>query len=118
MASITVLAGDFLQGDGEYRDGAFTLRTSLHPWPGLTLPLSSFKRVEVANEESINNFKDAIGFGVAGAMLLGPIGAIAGFMLAGKETEVTFLATLKDDRTLLAAVDSNTFEEISQKIPS
>ena len=71
MASITVLAGDFLQGDGEYRDGVFTLRTSLHPWPGITLPLSSFKSVEVANEESINNIKDAIGFGVAGAMLLG-----------------------------------------------
>jgi len=39
-------------------------------------------------------------------------------MLAGKETEVTFLATLKDDRRLLAAVDSSTFEEISRRIPS
>ena len=72
----------------------------------------------MANEDSINNIKDVIGFGVAGAMLLGPIGAIAGFMLAGKETEVTFLATLKDGGKLLAAVDSDTFEEISQKIPS
>jgi hypothetical protein len=85
MASITVLAGDFLQGDGDYRDGVFTLRTSLYPWPGLTLPLSRLKSVEVANEDSINNIKQAIGFGVAGAMLLGPIGAFAGFMLAGKE---------------------------------
>lgn len=110
--------GDFLQGEGEYRDGVFTLRTSLHPWPGITLPLSAFKRVEVANQESINNIKDAIGFGVAGAMLLGPIGALAGFMLAGKETEVTFLATLKDDKKLLAAVDGATFEEISRKIHS
>ncbi|MCO8309042.1 hypothetical protein [Pseudomonas mandelii] len=116
MASIMVLAGDFLQGDGEYRDGVFTLRTSIHPWPGITLPLSSFKRIEVANEDSINNMKGAIGFSVAGAMLLGPIGAIAGFMLAGKETEVTFLATLKDGRRFLAAVDSATFEEISRKM--
>ena len=69
----------------------------------------------MANEDSINNIKDAIGFRVAGAMLLGPIGAIAGFMLAGKETEVTFLATLKDDRKLLAAVDGDTFEEITRK---
>ena len=81
-------------------------------------PALLFKSVEVANEDSINNIKDVIGFGVAGAMLLGPIGAIAGFMLAGKETEVTFLATLKDGRRLLAAVDSDTFDEISQKIPS
>ena len=118
MASITVLAGDFLQGDGDYRDGVFTLRTSLHPWPGLTLPLSRLKSVEVANEDSINNIKQAIGFGVAGAMLLGPIGALAGFMLAGKETEVTFLATLKDGRRLLVAADSSTFEEISRKMAS
>jgi hypothetical protein len=118
MASITVLAGDFLQGDGEYLNGVFTLRTSLHPWPGIALPLSSFKRVEVANEDSIKDVKDAISFGVAGAMLLGPIGAIAGFMLAGKETEVTFLATLKDDRKLLAAVDSHTFEDISRQLAS
>ncbi|MBK5351702.1 hypothetical protein JFU37_04110 [Pseudomonas sp. TH41] len=118
MASLTVLAGDFLQGDGEYRDGVFTLRTSLHPWPGINLALSSIERIEVANEESINNIKDAIGFGVAGAMLLGPIGAIAGFMLAGKETEVTFLATFKDGKRLLAAADSNAFEEISRKFHS
>jgi hypothetical protein len=39
-------------------------------------------------------------------------------MLAGKETEVTFLATLKDGRKLLAAVDGNTFEEFSRKIPA
>jgi|Hof3ISUMetaT_16_FD_contig_71_189750_length_909_multi_24_in_0_out_0_1 hypothetical protein len=115
MASITVLAGDFLQGDGDYRDGVFTLRTSLHPWPGITLPLSKFKSLEVANEDSINNVREAIGFGVAGAMLLGPIGAVAGFMLAGKDTEVTFLLTLKDGRKLLIAADSGTFDQISRK---
>ena len=71
----------------------------------------------MANEDSIKH-QGAIGFGVAGAMLLGPIGAIACFMLAGKETEVTFLATLKDGRRFLAAVDSGAFEDISQKIPS
>ncbi|MBV4457531.1 hypothetical protein KVG96_06170 [Pseudomonas sp. COR58] len=116
MANITVLAGDFLQGDGVYRDGSLTLRTTLHPWPGLTLPLSSIKTLEVANEESISNIKDAIGYGVAGAMLLGPIGAIAGFMLAGHETEVTFLATLKDRRRLLIAADSDTYQEISRRV--
>lgn len=45
-------------------------------------------------------------------MILGPIGAIAGFLLAGKETEVTFIATLKDGRKLLAATDSDTYQEI------
>lgn len=112
MANITVLAGDFLQGDGEWRNGVLTLRTPLHPWPGISIPITKFATLEVANEESVNKVKDAIGFGIAGAMILGPIGAIAGFLLAGKETEVTFIATLKDGRKLLAATDSDTYRKI------
>jgi hypothetical protein len=115
MATITVLAGDFLQGDGEFHNGTLTLRTPLHPWPGTSIPTNALATLEVANEESINKVKDAIGFGIAGAMILGPIGAIAGFLLAGKETEVTFIATLKDGRKLLAAVDSDTYQEISNR---
>ncbi|MGE8067679.1 hypothetical protein [Pseudomonas sp. NPDC089569] len=118
MASITVLAGDFLQGDGDYREGVLTLRTPLYPWPGLKLPLRKFRHLEVANEESFNNIQQAIGYGVAGAMLLGPIGAFAGLMLAQKETEVTFMATLKDGRKLLACADGDTFDEISRKMAS
>lgn len=112
MANITVLAGDFLQGDGEWRNGVLTLRTPIHPWPGISITIAKFATLEVANEESVNKVKDAIGFGIAGAMILGPIGAIAGFLLAGKETEVTFIATLKDGRKLLAATDSDTYREI------
>lgn len=112
MANITVLAGDFLQGDGEWRNGVLTLSTPLHPWPGISIPIAKFATLEVANQESVNKVKDAIGFGIAGAMILGPIGAIAGFLLAGKETEVTFIATLKDGRKLLAATDSDTYQEI------
>lgn len=113
MAKVTVLAGNFLQGDIEYREGAFRLKTLSNPAPGVKVKASAFRNLEVASQESVTN-KDAIGYGIAGAMLLGPVGAIAGYLMAGKETEITFIATFKDGSKLLAATDSDTYRDISR----
>ncbi len=115
MAKITVLAGDFPQCDGEYHLGTITLKTSLKPRLGKSFPVSEFKDLTIQNTDSNKNIKTAIGLGLAGAMLLGPVGAIAGYWLAGKNTEVTFMATLKDGGKLLAATDSDTYRDISAR---
>lgn len=115
MAKVVVIAGDFLQEEGEYLHGAFTLKTSRNRSPGVKVPISSFKSLEVATEESSKNISRAIGMGLAGALILGPVGAIAGYLLAGEKTEVTFMATLKGGRELLAATDSGTFKDISER---
>lgn len=115
MANITVLAGDFAQGDGEYQQGIFHLKTLANTSTGSEFKASAFKTLEIATQDSIAN-KDAIGFGIAGAMLLGPVGAIAGYLIAGTETEITFIATLKDGRKLLAATDSDTYQDISRHL--
>ncbi len=49
-------------------------------------------------------------------MLLGPVGALAGYLMAGTENEVTFIGTLKDGRQLMAATDSATYKDISQHL--
>ncbi|MNI98582.1 hypothetical protein D3C73_1574540 [compost metagenome] len=50
-------------------------------------------------------------------MLLGPIGAVAGYLIAGEDTEVTFIATLKDGKKLLAVVKDETYREIIARMP-
>ena len=115
MANIRVLAGDFVLGDSEYQSGSLILRTSINPSFEKQIPISSFKTLRLECEESNKNIKSAIGFGIAGALLLGPVGAAMGFLLAGRETEVTFIATLKGGRTLLAATDSDTYRDISER---
>jgi len=116
MAKIIVLAGDFPQCDGEYNLGTMTLKTTLKPRRGKSFFVSEFKDLTVKNTNSNKNIKSAIGFGIAGAMLLGPVGAIAGYLVAGHHTEVTFLATLEGGRTLLAATDSDTYRDISARV--
>ena len=115
MAKIIVLAGDFPQGDGEYHLGTITLKTAFKPRLGKSFSVSEFKDLTVQNTESNKNIKSAIGLGIAGAMLLGPVGAIAGYLLAGNNTEVTFMATLKDGGKLLAATDGDTYQDISAR---
>ncbi|AZD08900.1 hypothetical protein C4K26_3497 [Pseudomonas chlororaphis] len=121
MAKIIVLAGDFPQGDAEYLRGTITLKTANKPLMGKSFLVSEFKELTVENTDSNKNIKSAIGLGVVGAMFLGPVGAVAGYLLAGHNTEVTFLATLKDGQTLLAATDNETYQDISarfnRKIP-
>jgi hypothetical protein len=113
MAKIKVLAGDFLQGDGEYRSGTITLVTALHPWPGVSLKQSDIKHMEIASEASSTKMENALGLGLAGALVLGPVGAAAGMIFASEQKEITFMITLKDGRKLLAATDDKTFQRIA-----
>ncbi|WP_177477922.1 MULTISPECIES: hypothetical protein [Pseudomonas] len=115
MAKIIVLAGDFPQGDAEYLRGTITLKTANKPLIGKSFLVSEFKELTVENTDSNKNIKSAIGLGMVGAMFLGPVGAVAGYLLAGHNTEVTFLATLKDGQTLLAATDNETYQDISAR---
>ncbi|CAM3082616.1 hypothetical protein BZK31_00775 [Pseudomonas floridensis] len=116
MAKIKVLAGDFLQGDGEYRSGTITLVTPLFPWPGISFKHNDIKSVEIASQASSIKMDGAIGYGLAGALMLGPVGAAAGVMLAGEEKEITFMTTFKDGRKLLAATDDRTYQKLAQHI--
>lgn len=116
MATIKILAGDFLQGDGEYISGSIKIETPLHPWPGMKISGRALKSVEIASQASSKKVDDAIGLGLAGALVLGPVGAAAGLMLAGEETEVTFWATLKDGRKFLGATDDHTYRKIANQV--
>lgn len=115
MAKIIVLAGDFPQGNGEYHLGTITLKTPLKPRLGKNFLVSEFKDLTVENVNSNKNMKSAIGLGIAGALLLGPVGAVAGFLLADNDTEVTFMVTLKGGQKLLAATDDETYQDISRR---
>ncbi|PWB35960.1 hypothetical protein DCO48_00495 [Pseudomonas sp. SDI] len=112
MTRLTVQSGDFLQGEGEYRNGSLTLKTARSPSPGEKIALSRIKDMKVANQEFSRNLGSALGWGMAGALFAGPLGLIAGLWLGGKDEEVTFLATFKDGRKLLAVTDGKTWSRL------
>jgi len=112
MTRLTVQSGDFLQGEGEFRNGSLTLKTPRSPSPGERISLARIADLRLASLESSRSLGTALGWGVAGALVAGPVGLLAGLWLGGKEEEATFLATFKDGRKLMAITDGKTWSKI------
>ncbi|WP_414907264.1 hypothetical protein [Pseudomonas sp. IT-P253] len=113
MSKITVISGDFLAGDAEFQSGLFTLKSVLKPARELTIPISKIEVLETATEEVVSNQGSIIRWSLAGALFLGPIGLVAGWLLCNRKKEITFYAKFQDGRCLLATTDINTYSKIS-----
>lgn len=74
--------------------------------------LADIEAVEVASEEAVIRVGGAIGWGVAGAVLLGPVGLLAGLVAGSRGKAVTFVCKLKDGRKFLASAPSKVFIEL------
>ncbi len=116
MAKVKVRAGDFLEGDSQYSFGSLILKTKEHNFLGETIPITELETVEIATEESVKKLGGTVGWGAAGALILGPVGLLAGLLLGGKKKEVTFIAKFKDGRKLLASNDSKTFTKLQASV--
>lgn len=112
MARIKVHAGDFLEGKGQISGGAMVLRTEEKSWIGEAIPFTSFEELETASEDSVKRIGGTIGWGAAGALVLGPVGLLAGLLVGGRGKDVTFVGKLKDGRKILATTDSKTFTKM------
>ena len=116
MAKVKVHAGDFIKGDGQYSFGSLILKTKEHNIIGETIPITESESVEIATEERVKKLGGTVGWGAAGALILGPVGLLAGLLLGGKRKEVAFIAIFKDGRKLLATVDSKTFTKLQAAV--
>lgn len=113
MASIKIHAGDW----GENKVGHFTIGSFGLPKPGKFMPESIHKsqlsEVDVATEESVKRLGGTVGWGAAGAVILGPVGLLAGLLLGGRKKEVTFIAKFKDGRKFMGTTDAKTYTQIA-----
>lgn len=118
MAKIKVHAGDFPKGSASMAFGIISF-----PWQpgdgfttGQTISVAELEAVETASEESVKRIGGTVGWGVAGAALLGPVGLLAGLLAGGRGTDVTFVAKFKDGRKMLATTDSKTYTKLAAAV--
>jgi hypothetical protein len=86
------------------RDGKFSRET---------INVSAIESIEIVTEENATRIGGLVGWGVAGATLLGPVGLLAGLLRGGKGKDVTFICKLKDGRKFLANGPKKIYTEIS-----
>ena len=118
FGSFVVHAGDFQKGgDHQFvkergKRGVLIMKTE-GTFFREKIYITEVAEVAAASEESVTHFGGAVGWGVVGGVLLGPIGLLAGLLTGGKGKDVTFVCKLKDGRKFMATAPSNVYTELS-----
>lgn len=117
MATIKIHAGDFPAGKAETTFSVIGM-----PWKsgdGLTgesIHFNAIESLELASEDSVKRIGGTLGWGAAGALILGPVGLLAGLLAGGRGKDVTFVCKFKDGRKMLATTDSKTYTKMQAAI--
>lgn len=116
MHPIKIHAGDF-HGKGAYGSGwaetpgVLLLPCEAHPL-GERILDTELASIELATEETVTGLGGAVGWGLVGGALLGPVGLLAGLLRGGQKRQITFIAQFKDGRKMLATTDRETFAKL------
>ena len=114
MAKIKVFAGDLEHGAWSIIGGTTIFKTTKsHPWKGEKVDIKAEAgSVEQLSEEGVKKLAGTAGWGIAGAVLLGPLGAIGGMLVGGNKKEVAFVCHLHDGRKFMATTDGKSWQKI------
>lgn len=109
MSKIKVHAANFPYIEINATGGCVFVKTGAFQITGETIHASKFITIESASEESVKKVGGAIGWGVVGGVIAGPVGMLAGAILGGNKKEVTFVAEIEDGRKFMGTTDNKTF---------
>jgi hypothetical protein len=118
MSTIKVVAGDLDKGSWQFIGsfGACTMTrasTTKSLWKGESYNLNTdVQSIEQLTEEKVKKLAGTAAWGIAGAVLLGPLGAIGGMLVGGNKIEVAFTCHLKDGQKFMATTDGKTWQKI------
>lgn len=114
FGTFNVTAGDFRKCDdvSQAIDGYLYMKKPRFSFFREKIKMSEIETVEVATEESVKKLGGTIGWGAAGGIILGPVGLLAGLILGGKKTEVTFICKFKDGRKFLGTASAKVYKTI------
>lgn len=114
--SINVLSGDFKKGMHHRYSNCFMMRKD-RIFLREKLSSSLVDKLEIANDENVISIGGSVGWGLAGAALLGPVGMLTGIIFGGKRGKnITFVCKFKDGRKFIGVTSERTFSSIKQSL--
>lgn len=102
MINFKVVAGHFT-GTGLYYNRSFRLKP-IDSFSKIEIPLSDVQAIGEFSQQRASIAKTA-GYGLAGEVIAGPMGALAGVFLASSRGKSIVQVTLPDNKTFLAEMN-------------
>lgn len=118
MAGIEIVAGDFPLGRAEFGFGLLAFPKKPKQGFGkdvVVKPEEEVCSVQVTTEEEASRLGKAAEAGIAGGLLLGPVGLVLGGLLGAADKQkktVTFSCELLDGRRFLGKTDAATYAKL------
>lgn len=116
FGTFRVCAGDFKEGKEHQFVGGILIMRSAGKFLREKIQLEQIQSLEPASEEAVKRVGGTVGWGIAGAALLGPVGLLAGLIVGGKGKDVTFVCQLKDGRKFLAIASSKIYTALQAAV--
>jgi len=104
-----IIAGKFVGGE------IFLIKEKIIVWidtKQIELTQEEVESVKILTEEDKKNLSRAAGLGIAGSILLGPVGLVAGVLASGNKKEVTFECQLSNGEKFLAVTDPRIYQKL------
>lgn len=108
---IRVMGGDVPPGEWDYNGGMMTPDPKSGRVECLSL-MGEISKLEIQTQDSVKELGKALGFTIAGALIAGPFGAVAGYLASGSRKEVCVLCVLKDGRKFVAVMDQRIYQQM------
>jgi hypothetical protein len=108
---IDIVAGDIPAGKWEFSGSMLTPDAASGLVEVVDL-MDSIAKLEVQTQDSVKDLGKTLGLTVAGGVLMGPLGAIAGYFAGGSRKQVCVLVTLNDKRKFLAVMDQRIYQQM------
>lgn len=108
---IKVIAGDLHAGDWDFNGGMLTPDPASGRADCIAL-MGEIKTIQPQTEESVKDLAKTLGLSVAGGLLFGPLGAIAGYFAGGSRKQVCALIEMKDGKKFLAVMDQRIYQQV------
>jgi hypothetical protein len=110
---LNIMAGDIAEGLWEYDNGTLYKDRDFGKPATATCSLTGLvANVSLQTEQSVKKLSGTLGWGLAGAVALGPLGMVAGLVMGGNRKEVCALCELKDGRKFLATMDNKIYQQL------
>ena len=108
---IKVIAGDLHACEWDFNGGMMTPDPQTGHSECVSL-MSEIDSLTIQTQDSVKDLAKTLGLTVAGGVLLGPVGAIAGYFASGSRKEVCVLVKMKDGKKFLAVMDQRIYQQM------